>query len=84
MSKNVAKACSYIWVRSLVAPDRLRFDFSHQKAISDEDMAIVEEMSNEIVRQSSPVETRLMAVDDAREMGAMALLKRSFIGCTQN
>jgi len=43
---------------SLVAPDRLRFDFSHQKAISDEDMAIVEEMSNEIVRQSSPVATR--------------------------
>jgi len=63
---------------SLVAPDRLRFDFSHQKAISDEDMAIVEEMSNEIVRQSSPVETRLMAVDDAREMGAMALFGEKY------
>ncbi len=63
---------------SLVAPDRLRFDFSHQKAISDEDMAIVEEMSNEIVRQSSSVETRLMAVDDAREMGAMALFGEKY------
>ncbi len=63
---------------SLVAPDRLRFDFSHQKAISNEDMAIVEEMSNEIVRQSSPVETRLMAVDDAREMGAMALFGEKY------
>jgi alanyl-tRNA synthetase len=63
---------------SLVAPDRLRFDFSHQKAISDEDLAIVEEMSNEIVRQSSPVETRLMAVDDAREMGAMALFGEKY------
>ena len=63
---------------SLVAPDRLRFDFSHQKAISDEDMAVVEEMSNEIVRQSSPVETRLMAVDDAREMGAMALFGEKY------
>jgi alanyl-tRNA synthetase len=63
---------------SLVAPDRLRFDFSHQKAISDEDLAIVEEMSNEIVRQSSLVETRLMAVDDAREMGAMALFGEKY------
>lgn len=63
---------------SLVAPDRLRFDFSHQKAISSEDLAVVEEMSNEIVRQSSPVETRLMAVDDAREMGAMALFGEKY------
>ncbi len=63
---------------SLVAPDRLRFDFSHQKAIPEEDLAIVEEMSNEIVRQSSPVETRLMAVDDAREMGAMALFGEKY------
>jgi len=63
---------------SLVAPDRLRFDFSHQKAISNEDLAIVEDMSNEIVRQSSPVETRLMAVDDAREMGAMALFGEKY------
>ncbi|KAG1700524.1 Alanine--tRNA ligase [Nymphon striatum] len=54
---------------SLVAPDRLRFDFSHQKAIPEEDLAIVEEMSNEIVRQSSPVETRLMAVDDCQRNG---------------
>jgi len=63
---------------SLVAPDRLRFDFSHQKAISDEDLGTVENMSNEIVRQSSPVETRLMAVDDAREMGAMALFGEKY------
>jgi len=63
---------------SLVAPDRLRFDFSHQKAISDEELAVVEDMSNEIVRQSAPVETRLMAVDDAREMGAMALFGEKY------
>ena len=53
---------------SLVAPDRLRFDFSHQKPMSGEELARVEEMSNEIVRQSAPVETRLMAVDDAIEL----------------
>ncbi len=63
---------------SLVTPDRLRFDFSHQKAISEKDLTVVEEMSNEIVRQSSPVETRLMAVDDAREMGAMALFGEKY------
>lgn len=63
---------------SLVAPDRLRFDFSHQKAIDAEDLARVEEISNEIVRQSSPVETRLMAVDDAIELGAMALFGEKY------
>ncbi|MEM7067454.1 MAG: alanine--tRNA ligase [Pseudomonadota bacterium] len=63
---------------SLVSPDRLRFDFSHQKAIPEEDLAIVEEISNEIVRQSAPVETRLMAVDDAIEMGAMALFGEKY------
>ncbi len=63
---------------SLVAPDRLRFDFSHQKAIGAEDLSRVEEISNEIVRQSSPVETRLMAVDDAIELGAMALFGEKY------
>ena len=63
---------------SLVAPDRLRFDFSHQKAIPDDDLATVEAMANEIIRQSSPVETRLMAVDDAIELGAMALFGEKY------
>lgn len=63
---------------SLVAPNRLRFDFSHQKAISSEDMAIIENMANEIVQQSAPVETRIMAVDDAIELGAMALFGEKY------
>ncbi|MDJ0614617.1 MAG: alanine--tRNA ligase [Rhizobiaceae bacterium] len=63
---------------SLVSPERLRFDFSHQKAISDEDMKEIEEISNEIVRQSAPVETRLMAIDDAIEAGAMALFGEKY------
>ncbi len=63
---------------SLVSPERLRFDFSHQKAISDNEMQQIEEISNEIVRQSSPVETRLMAVDDAIEAGAMALFGEKY------
>ena len=63
---------------SLVAPDRLRFDFSHQKAISTDDLAVIENMANEIVQQSAPVETRIMAVDDAIELGAMALFGEKY------
>ncbi len=63
---------------SLVAADRLRFDFSHQKAISPEDLAEVEAIANEIVQQSAPVTTRLMAVDDAIEAGAMALFGEKY------
>lgn len=63
---------------SLVAPDRLRFDFSHPKAISDEELAQVESMANEIILQNAPVSTRLMAVDDAIAEGAMALFGEKY------
>ncbi len=63
---------------SLVAPDRLRFDFSHQKPISRDELHEVEEIANEIVRQSAPVSTRLMSVDDAIDQGAMALFGEKY------
>jgi len=63
---------------SLVSPDRLRFDFSHPKPMSDEELATVEGYANEIVLQNAPVETRLMAVDDAIESGAMALFGEKY------
>ena len=63
---------------SLVAPDRLRFDISHPKAISDEEIARVEAMANDIIVQNSPVTTRLMAVDDAIAEGAMALFGEKY------
>jgi alanyl-tRNA synthetase len=63
---------------SLVAPDRLRFDISHNKPISTDDLDVVEKMANEIVRQNSPVTTRLMAVDDAIAEGAMALFGEKY------
>lgn len=63
---------------SLVAPDRLRFDFSHPKPISDAEIAEVEAMANEIVLQNAPVTTRLMAVDDAIAEGAMALFGEKY------
>ncbi|MEC9342506.1 MAG: alanine--tRNA ligase, partial [Pseudomonadota bacterium] len=63
---------------SLVAPDRLRFDFSHPKPIGEAELAEVELIANEVVRQAAPVETRLMAVDDAIELGAMALFGEKY------
>lgn len=63
---------------SMVSPDRLRFDFSHPKPLEPNELAEVERMANAIVRQNAPVETRLMAVDDAIEMGAMALFGEKY------
>jgi alanyl-tRNA synthetase len=63
---------------SLVAPERLRFDVSHPKPMSDEELKIVEEMANEIVLQNAPVTTRLMTVDDAIAEGAMALFGEKY------
>ncbi|WP_349364837.1 MAG: alanine--tRNA ligase [Roseitalea porphyridii] len=63
---------------SLVAPDRLRFDFAHPKPISEEEMAEIADIANEIVLQNAPVTTRLMAVDEAIEQGAMALFGEKY------
>ncbi|UVC13668.1 alanine--tRNA ligase [Mesorhizobium onobrychidis] len=63
---------------SLVAPERLRFDFSQSKPISAEELERVEAMANEIVVQNSPVTTRLMSVDDAIAEGAMALFGEKY------
>ena len=63
---------------SLVAPDRLRFDFSHTKPMSPEEVAAVEARANAIVLQNAPVETRLMALEDALESGAMALFGEKY------
>ncbi|MBB2755382.1 UNVERIFIED_ORG: alanyl-tRNA synthetase [Rhizobium aethiopicum] len=63
---------------SLVAPERLRFDVSHPKPMSAEELKIVEDMANEIVLQNSHVTTRLMSVDDAIEEGAMALFGEKY------
>ncbi len=63
---------------SLVAPDRLRFDFSHPKPMTAEEMAKVEDLANDYVLQNSPVTTRLMALDDARASGARALFGEKY------
>ena len=63
---------------SMVAPDRLRFDFSHPKPITAEELERVEDMANDYVLQNSPVTTRLMALDDARSSGARALFGEKY------
>jgi len=63
---------------SLVAPDRLRFDFSHPKPMSAEELERVEDIANDIVLQNSAVTTRLMAVDEAIESGARALFGEKY------
>lgn len=63
---------------SLVSPDRLRFDFSHPKPISDEELARVEEIANAIVLRNEPVTTRLMSVDEAIASGARALFGEKY------
>jgi len=63
---------------SLNAADRLRFDFSHAKALSPEEMSRVEAEVNAYIRQNAPVETRIMAPDDARDLGAQALFGEKY------
>ena len=50
---------------SLVEPDRLRFDFSHQKPMTHEEIRAVEDLANAMILQNEAVETRLMAPDEA-------------------
>jgi alanyl-tRNA synthetase len=63
---------------SLNAPDRLRFDFSHNSALSPQDLATVEAEVNAFIRQNAPVETRIMTPDDARAIGAQALFGEKY------
>jgi alanyl-tRNA synthetase len=63
---------------SLVAPDRLRFDFSHPKPMSADEIERVEDLANDMVLQNSPVTTRLMGLDDARASGARALFGEKY------
>jgi alanyl-tRNA synthetase len=63
---------------SLNADDRLRFDFSHAKALAADEIEKVEAEVNAYIRQNSPVETRIMTPDDARALGAQALFGEKY------
>jgi alanyl-tRNA synthetase len=63
---------------SMVSPDRLRFDFSHPKAVTLDELQRVENLVNAVVRQNSDVATRLMPTDKAIEAGAEALFGEKY------
>jgi alanyl-tRNA synthetase len=63
---------------SLVAPDRLRFDFSHYESVSDSTLSGIEELVNERIIENHPVSIRLMPLDEAKRAGAMALFGEKY------
>ena len=63
---------------SLVAADRLRFDFSHQKAISPEALQLIEREVNQQIRRNTPVNVRVMTPEAATKEGAMALFGEKY------
>ena len=63
---------------SLVSPDRLRFDFSHNKPIEKEEMKKINNIVNEIVVGSTDVQTRIMTPKEAVSMGALALFGEKY------
>ena len=63
---------------SYVGPDRLRFDFSHNKAVTAEEIAAIEAQVNAVIRQNVAVSTREMSPDAAIEAGALALFGEKY------
>ena len=63
---------------SLVAPDRLRFDFSHDEAVTPEQLLEIENIVNAQIRQNTPAEIRHMQYDDAVASGAIALFGEKY------
>ena len=63
---------------SLVAADRLRFDFSHTAPVSQEELQAIEQLVNEEILANSEVSKQVMAIDDAKKMGALALFGEKY------
>ena len=63
---------------SLVSPERLRFDFSHNKPIEKEEMSKINKIVNDIVDGSTDVQTRIMTPKEAIKMGALALFGEKY------
>ena len=63
---------------SLVAPDRLRFDFSHYEAVTTDQLAEIEDLVNDEIRRNVSAETKSMSYDDALSSGAIALFGEKY------
>ena len=63
---------------SLVTPDRLRFDFAHFQAMTSEELSKVEDLVNEKIQASLPVNTNVMDIEEGKKSGAMALFGEKY------
>ncbi|MGC9196299.1 MAG: alanine--tRNA ligase [Syntrophobacteraceae bacterium] len=63
---------------SLVAPDRLRFDFTHFSAMTPEELAHTEQLANDEIRKNMQLNTQVMNIEDALKTGAMALFEEKY------
>lgn len=63
---------------SLVAPDRMRFDYSHPQAPSREELERIEDRVNELILQDDPVSVRMTSLQEAKKAGAMALFTEKY------
>jgi alanyl-tRNA synthetase len=63
---------------SLVAPDRMRFDFSHPKALTTQEIEMIEDEANTWVLSDLPVDKAIMGIDDAKSRGAIALFGEKY------
>jgi alanyl-tRNA synthetase len=63
---------------SLVGPDRLRFDFTHGAALSDEQLSAIEDAVNELIVENHTVRTQVLPLDQARTLGAMMIFEEKY------
>jgi alanyl-tRNA synthetase len=63
---------------SLVAPERLRFDFTHFTAVTQEELARIEQLVNDEIRENQQLNTRVMELEEALKTGAMALFEEKY------
>ena len=63
---------------SLVAADRLRFDFSHTQPVTPAELQAIEQLVNAVIRRNEPAETRVMALEEAVAAGAMSLFGEKY------
>jgi len=63
---------------SLVTPERLRFDFTHFTSIKEDELLRIEAIVNQKIRENLPVETKIMRVEEALQLGAMALFGEKY------
>ncbi len=63
---------------SLVEPERLRFDFSHFEPVTSTQLAQIERLVNQQILRNTPVQTRIMAIEEAMNSGAMALFGEKY------